>query len=188
MTEISVQTRDSRLHVTSPYHPAFPAAARRLGGRFDGATKAWTFDPRDEDRVRELLTDTYGTDGTAQGETVTVRADLGQRYGRYREATYYLGGRQIAHRPGRDERVRLGDGVVVVTGGFPSSGGSRAHPDLNPQEGTVLEVRDLPKAAADDELERDGVTLVEVRVDREALEAERERLRARLAEIDQLLG
>jgi DNA repair protein RadC len=53
---------DGHLIVTAPFHPDFPARARMLGGAWDGARKAWLFDPRDAERVRTLCREIYGTD------------------------------------------------------------------------------------------------------------------------------
>jgi DNA repair protein RadC len=55
--------QDGRLAVSSPYHPNFPARARLLGGEWDVARRVWIFDARDDDRVRSLCRDIYGTDG-----------------------------------------------------------------------------------------------------------------------------
>jgi hypothetical protein len=185
MSEITIQPDGGRLCLSSPYHPDLPAKARALGGRFDPATRRWSFDPRDEARVRDLAREVYGTDGQP-GDTVTVRLDLAKSSLGTGRQTIYLAGRQIAHRPGRDAAVRLGEGVIIVDGGFRSRGGSMKYPALAWEDGTVLEVRDLPAGHAD--LAGRGVTLIDQTIDRAALAAERERLTARISEIDQLLG
>src|SRR5262249_34583730 len=64
------------------------------------------------------------------------------------ETVLELGGRVLAQRPGRDDRVQLGEGVVVVAGGFPARGGSAKNTCVDPRPGTVLEVRDFPVALA----------------------------------------
>ncbi|MBV6425507.1 MAG: hypothetical protein NAOJABEB_03328 [Steroidobacteraceae bacterium] len=172
----------SVLTVASPYHPQFPARAKALGGRFNGNDKTWQFDARDESRVREMVIDIFGTDGsTGVGDLVTVRVRVND-YGL--GDTLFVAGRQVARRPGRDMPVRLGDGVVIVSGGFAHSGGSQAKPRLAAHDNTVLEIRDLPRAIA----EREGLEIVEITIDRAALMAEREKLIARLAEIDALLA
>lgn len=50
----------------SPFHPAFPEAARQLGGKWNPVQVAWFFDIRDEDRVRQLCRDLFGTDGSCR--------------------------------------------------------------------------------------------------------------------------
>lgn len=62
---ITITTRNNRLAVESPYNPEFPPCARALGGQWDRAAQAWTFDPRDEASLRYLLRALYGTDGSS---------------------------------------------------------------------------------------------------------------------------
>lgn len=163
----------------APYHPEMPAKARAIGGKWQPSNKNWAFDIRDEQRVRDLACEIYGTDGTPT-QTVTVHLAV-QYYGQ----TLYFAGREIAHRPSRDSSVRLGHGVIVIAGGFDSRGGSVKNPRLDTKDGTILEIRDIPAGHAD--LQDDGVTVISQDVDTDTLTAEREQLLARIAEIDALL-
>lgn len=184
---VTITTTGRKTTVRAPFHPDWPSQARKLGGRWtDGA---WVFDSRDEVRVRDLARDVYGTDGTRDpAGTVTVRISVddvrGDRGGH--PAVLYQAGRKIAARYGRDEEVRLGEGVVLVSGGFLHSAGSHSYIELGPLEGTVVEVRDVPRVLAEDH----GLEIVaeDTSPNRDALLAERERLTARLAEIDRILG
>jgi len=63
-----VEEEDGRIAVSSPYHPNFPARARTLGGIWDTARRVWVFDAADNDRVRSLCREIYGTDGRESGE------------------------------------------------------------------------------------------------------------------------
>ncbi|MEP9384567.1 hypothetical protein [Nocardioides sp. KR10-350] len=191
MTDIRVYAEGGRVVLASPYHPALPAEAKRLGGRFDGEKKTWRFDARDEERVRDLAREIYGTDGT-ESDLVSVRLTAEQ--GCDEADDMWLFGREIMRRPGRDQSVRLGEGVIRIAGAFLRGGrdagtGSVAYPRIGEVGGVVLEVRDVPRSAVE------GVTyggwdieIVEERVDMDALRAERERLAARIAEIDEILG
>ena len=60
---VSIVEQDGHLAVSSPYHPNFPARARLLGGEWDVARRVWMFDAREDDRVRSLCREIYGTDG-----------------------------------------------------------------------------------------------------------------------------
>ena len=64
---VSIVEQDGRLAVTTPFHPDFPARARFLGGRWDGAQRAWMFDAGERDRVTSLCREIYGTDGQETG-------------------------------------------------------------------------------------------------------------------------
>lgn len=145
MIQIEIQIDSEGLRVRTPYHPEFPERARAIGGRWDPASRVWRFDPRDEARVRAILTDIFGTDGTDRPPLVIVRIRVDRIPGIRTKGSLWLFGREIARRPGRDDRVRLGPGVILIDGGFPPRGGSRSDPRLSPEEGTVLEVRDVPR-------------------------------------------
>ncbi len=157
---VRMTTENGRLVVEAPYHPALPAAAKDRGGKFDSASKTWSFDVRDEEAVRKMLLRIYGTDG-APTELRTIRVDAYKLASRG-DQEIWVAGRRICSRLERDAGVRLGEGVVVVTGRFPASGGSRNHPAVDPREGTILEVRDVPRRAAEAAQERypDAVTLI----------------------------
>lgn len=58
---------EGRIAVSSPYHPHFPARARSLGGIWDAKRRVWVFDAADDDRVRSLCREIYGTDGQEHG-------------------------------------------------------------------------------------------------------------------------
>ncbi|GAP37882.1 hypothetical protein [Piscinibacter sakaiensis] len=187
-------TRDANtIRVVSPYLPAFVAAAKRLGGRWQAP--AWVFDARDDARVREALLQHYGTDGAeASGPVVTLRVVWKPEHSAY-SAPIRLAGREIAKAFGRDSGARICEGVVLLEGNFGSGGSVKNWKTCVGSKGATVLVRDVPatwvQRLADEPA--DGVVSVEVEpeepvIDREALAAERGRLVARLAEIDKLLG
>jgi hypothetical protein len=96
----------------------------------------------------------------------------------------YVAGRCVARRPARDAAVRLGPGVVVVRGGFCTTGGSAKRPALAPEDGTILEIRGVPRPAAEAERQRypEAVTLVD-EAPAPALPAIEEQIRALLAQL-----
>jgi len=63
---VSIVEQDGRIAVRSPYHPNFPARARLLGGEWDPGRHLWLFDASEDDRVRSLCREIYGSD-TAEG-------------------------------------------------------------------------------------------------------------------------
>lgn len=189
MTSIQITASAGSVTLTSPYDPACRNRAHDLGGKYTDGT--WVFSARDEDRVRALAREIYGTDGSPE-PTVTVRINTAELNFRDHYEEIRLAGRSLARRKARDSRVVLGDGVVVVEGQFPARGGSVKNPCLDyTGEGIVLEVRDVPAGAAALMAKQAGeaVTIVDADApDREALTAERARLLARVAEIDALLS
>ncbi len=181
---VTISKDASGVKVESPYDLKFVHAAKGLGGRWGGGV--WTFDARDEEAVRRLAVEIYGTDGS-DAPPVTVRVPVGQA--RY-EREWRVAGMTLVMRPGRDMPVRFGPGVVVVEGGFASSGGSVKNPDINAKEGTVVEVRDVsPGVARKIVAEAPGAVIVGQDAQlRDGLAAERARLVARIAEIDATLA
>jgi len=145
LPQIRVVSEGERLRVRSPYHPAFPPEARKLGGKWNG--REWVFDPRLEEQVRDLLTRIYGWDGAYPVLIADARVILDRLPEEWRgDRSLWLLGRELACRPGRDAEVKLGPGVALEAGGFALSGGSRKHPALAWKEGTVLLVLDVPVA------------------------------------------
>lgn len=142
--QIRIGSETGRVYVKSPYNKTFVTKSRDLNGKWIASTSEWMFDGRDEARVRALCVELYGTDGATRAALVTLRVTLGDWDGP--EIT--LGGRTLVRRRGRDSRADLGDGVIILTGGFPGWGGSVKNPRVNPQDGTVLEVRDFPEPLA----------------------------------------
>jgi hypothetical protein len=142
---VTIEREGNVISCRSPYHPAFIARAKELHGRYDDGL--WLFPTEQEEGVRSICREIYGTDGTGDQVLVTLQVELGQMrlVGR---PDFFLAGRRIAYRPQRDSRVRLGPRVTVIRGGFPASGGSIERPRLQPSPDTVVEVMDVPQEAA----------------------------------------
>ena len=183
MSSVRISHDGDRVTLCAPYNPAMAPAAKRIGGRWRPTSKAWSFDARDEQRVRELAIELYGTDGSHDPtDLVTVRA-AGREDAPWEAATCTVAGRIVAQRRARDEQVHLAEGVVIVEGGFAPSGGSRANPALGDDE-PVLEIRDVPRQVA---LTLGLEIVEETLTERQRLESERDQLLARLARIEEAL-
>lgn len=176
-------TKGGDVALATPYHPDLPTKAKALGGRWNPEARVWVFDLRDEERVRALAREVYGTDGTPT-RTVTVRwAPYGTDW--YANPMYKFG-REVATRRSRDDAVRLGAGVVVVEGQLPGRGGSAKHPSIGGADGVVFEIRDVP---ADLVVEDEFTTIVDATdTRRAALEAEIAALEAKVASLREELA
>jgi len=133
-------TTNNKLAVSSPFHPDFVEGARGLNGKWNGGQTQWEFDPRDEARVRKLMVKVYGTDGSDNPELADVTVVLDA----HTKNPFFAYGREVAVRKGRDSRVTLGYGVIVIDGKFPASCGSAKYPGLISNGTVTLEVRDVP--------------------------------------------
>lgn len=138
-SEIKIyKTKAGGIAAQTPYHPDLPKRFKALGGKWHSDAGVWTFDLRDEARVRAVVEDVFGP-LEKSGRLVTLRWTVSARYNPAR-----LAGRVIAERRGRDSAVSLAPGVVVVQGEFPNSGGSRNNPSLGISTGdVVVEIRDV---------------------------------------------
>lgn len=193
---MKVTRTENQIKVESAYNPSLPNPAKKLGGKWNPAEKVWVFDLRDENRVAELYRNIYGefpADGvTAPAETVTIRVTVDDGSWGWEETRggLFLFGRQVAYASGRDSGARLGGGVVVISGKGFGSGGSVKNWRTICEPNTVFEIRDIPKAALNNDSLPSKLTyeVVGEATNRDALVAEKEALLARLVEIDKLLG
>ena len=188
-TDIIISETDfGKIAVYSPFNPDFVKAAKRLGGKWSGDTKAWLFDARDRGRVEDLLATCYGYTVAPSGELATVRIVLDEDNAGTNEVFFV--GRCICWRRGRALPVKIAEEVVIIDGEFPASAGSVRYPAVIRGSRTVtIEVRDVPveALAAEKELHFERID-ADTQAQREALIAERERLIARLAQIDEALN
>lgn len=192
---VTITTHGDKIHVATPYNPTFNQQAKRLGGRWSSDGKVWVFHTQTESRVRETVIRLFGTD-RIDYTSVTVRIDANKAWRQDPtgdDTSMYYAGRKILSRAQRDAAIRLGDGVASIAGTLPISGGSMRYPSLAlcASDGVILEIYDVPAGHVD--LEDDYVEIVEPnsetpeQIDVEALLAEKEKLAARLAEIDEIL-
>lgn len=188
MSDIQITTEGANIYTTTPYNPDYTAAAKNIGGRWDATRRSWKFAAKNEQHVRDLLVSYYGTTGDDAAEMVTVKLDINKIWGNYLGGQIEFAGRIVARRRYRDERVLLGDDVILISGGFDNRGGSVKNPRIDEiKASTVLEVSNVPRTHDDTSI--DGVTIIETApVDVDALQAERAKLAARIAEIDATLA
>jgi hypothetical protein len=160
------KTRDgsTRLRVRVPFHPSFVSRAPTIGSVF--CADHWLFHARDEQEVRRLCFEIFGTDGRVV-DTCDARIDLSLYARSIAPSSFaiYFAGKLIAARR-MDGRVDMGDSVVIVSGYFRKSVGSSAGPaptPLSPSDGMVVEVRDVPLSLVVNEqlhLDRGGISIV----------------------------
>lgn len=187
---VDVRVNDSRLEVTSPYNTEFVAGARMLGGRW--SAPVWAFDARNEAAVRSLCQRVYGTDGISAPDTVSVRVTFAA--GVLEDCgPIVCFGRTVAVAFGRDSGAKLGDGVVVESGGFASGGSVKNWTTKVKSDGAVVLLRDIPRgmaeAAQSDEKIQYEIIAEDAPLDnRSALQSEKDRLIERIREIDAQLA
>lgn len=192
MRRILIDVNGKEIALSAPYHDATTGRARNLGGRWEHG--AWRFAAQDIELVREMCRDLWGADDTDDGaETVRLRCTKPKMT---HQGDLTLCGVQLARAFGRDSGAKLAMDVIVLKGGF-SSGGSVKNWYTQVSEGTVFELRNLPRGTAakirawcrqDNEkasfvVEEDSAKQLKQGLI-EALLEERERLVARLREVE----
>lgn len=175
---MKIVKENGKIKVQSDYNAEFVHDAKLLQGKWD--KPFWIFPEENEPEVRELLMRIYGENGEPQ-ERVDIIVDISYMNGQYID----LCGMHLAGRFYRDYPVRLAHNVLLISGGFPDSGGSAAHPRVNPEEGTKLKVKGVPVGMYERLKDMPNVELCnDAEQHREKLLAEKQRLLERLAAIE----
>jgi len=192
MAIVTLEKRGTKLAVRSPYSALFVSKAKEFGGKWDGEDTTWTFDIRDEARVKDLCVRYYGSDGVTD-DVCTLRVAFTRDVGAD-ACPFTVFGRVVARARGRDSGAKLGDGVICLAG-RARSGGSVKNWQTVLTGGTVVLIRDFPRARAEELAAQPGVEWAvfsvepeAVPVDIPALRDERAGLAARIAEIDAIIA
>ena len=183
---MKIEIRDNTAYVFTPYNPAFVKEIKTIGGaKWDGVQRCWKDPEATVDTVRKIMMEVYGeTDLPDGGEKVTVRVKFNEMETSLRSSIVVFG-KTIACAFGRDSGARVGDEAAFIVGA-PRSGGSAKNWTTVIDEGSVVEIRNVPIAALNDSYEYEIVE--EKKIDRSALEEEKAKLLKRLAEIEALLA
>ena len=180
----------SRANLFTPYNKEFVSRVKTIGGaRWDANERCWSIPKEEVETARAIMMDVYGeSDLPAESGKITVEVTINEDIRETCEGIS-LFGKTLARAYGRDSGARVGDEVTLVSGRV-RSGGSVKNWCTVIEEGSILRIRNLTKKALEIPTEYD-ITVKEIKtdeIDREALLAERERLLARIAEIDNMLN
>ena len=145
---VQVRPAGRRIRVVCPYHPEFRPASAGLSGIWARGMRCWTFDQRDEKKIRAVLVAIFGHDGSEPVPLVDVDLTIHERMVATAQGVYFAG-REVANSRGRDAEAYLGWGVALMDGDLPSSGGSAKYWTATLHSGTY-EIRDLPEVALAD--------------------------------------
>jgi len=188
MMKITVENGIARIF--TPYNAEFVSKVKNIGGRkWDSDNRCWMVPETEIEAVRQYMMDVYGeTDLPSEDEKITVKVIFNDEAHGDRESVV-LFGKTIARAWGRDSGAKIGEDVTLISGSI-NSGGSVKNWRTVVKAGSVFTIRNLSKAALNLKTDYD-VTAEEVKtggVDRQALVEEKEKLLARLAEIEKLLA
>lgn len=188
MPEIEIIPVGTKAELYTPYSRMFVDKIKLLGGKWDSLKKCWIVDEAAVEDAREIMRSVYGYDDNGTGETVNVLLTFTDDVYSVKEPVTIFG-RTIASALSRDSGARAGEGAWFLQGA-PESGGSAKNWTTIVRKGAVVKLLNLPKGMVSDDTLPDGVTMQIIGddIDRDALTQEKERLLARIAEIDKLLG
>ena len=128
-TQIEIAVDEGHISVKGPYSTSNNDTWRKLGGKFtDGR---WVIP--DNDTSRHEVSNLFGSKSPLVEVAVSDEHPSVFGYG-----SRQIGGYVLASRRGRDSRVEMPAGVSVVSGSFPSSGGSAKSPAVYATVGTVF--------------------------------------------------
>lgn len=181
---------DGRAEVYTPYSKEFISELkRRVGGaRWSASQKCWTVPEEALDAVRDILKSVYGyTDQADAGRLCTVTLKVAYMVAECGPVSIF--NRVVARAYSRDSGATVGDGVVFKAGA-PESGGSAKYWKTI-VDGCIVEMHHVPEAAIETGVP-EGCEILSITPEedesRKRLLEERERLLARLSEIDRELG
>lgn len=189
---INVEIVNGKALISSPYNADFVTRIKKCGGRWDSAKRVWAINAEALEAARTAMMDVYGeTDEAPSGELVTLVIKFAEGCESKSRQPLTVAGRVIARAFGRDSGATLGEDVAFVAGG-PDSGGSNAHWLVTVAPGSICELYNVPLTKADEVIADPPngmeITIKSAKIDAAALKDERDKLLARLAEINKLLA
>ena len=186
--KIDIQKNDAFLY--TPYNKDFISRIKEtIGGtKWDLDRKAWRIPVESVPDARKIMRDIFGECDIPSDEAkITVRLTFSEK------VTEQCGpvrifGKTISHARGRDSGAHPGEDVSIISGAV-TSGGSRQNWESVVEADTVALLRNVSESMLKKDLP-EGVTFEIVQEDdnRDKLIAEKERLLARIAEIDKILA
>ena len=187
---MQIKMENGMAKVFTPYNSEFVSKIKNVGGRkWNGAEKCWMVPESEVGVVRDIMMHIWGeTDIPDDNKRVTVEVTFDDEFSA-RWDDVMLFGKVIAHATGRDSGAKVGDDVTLISGRV-TSGGSVKNWYSVVKKGTVVHVRNVPENLV---ASMDGCVGLTVKVlperekDITALLAEKEKLLARLAEIEKEL-
>jgi len=142
---ITVTIKNNSVYVQSPYESKFVKQAKQINGKW--SAPYWVFPAENENLVRNLCREVYGTDGTVE-PTTTILVTLSE-VGRHEDDRLMVGPIEVLRKWNRDSAPKLGENCTVVQGKLLSSGGSRNNPRITYTDDCVIRVKNVPQSVAE---------------------------------------
>lgn len=182
-----IEVSNGKARIFTPYNADFVGMIKNIGGRkWNTDSKCWEVPESEIDVVRQYMIDIFGESDISAGKkvdvVVTFKDDADCTCG-----AITIFGKTVARATGRDSGARVGSDVTMISGEI-DSGGSAKNWRTHIEKDSVFKLRKVPESALKMSTEYDiTFEIVGSDTDRKALTEEKERLLARLAEIEKLL-
>ena len=187
---MKITVENGMAKVFTPYNATFVAKIKNIGGRkWNADERCWSVPEAEIETVRQYMMDVYGeTDIPDETERVTVKVTFLEDAEALCDSVN-LFGKNVARATGRDSGAKVENDVTLIDGKIRSGGSARYWKTIV-EKGTIVKVRNVPKSALGiaTEYEVEVEEISTPGIDRAALIAEKEKLMARLAEIEKLLA
>lgn len=187
---IKVKMEEEKALLYTPYNAEFVKKIKKIGGaRWDAEKKGWSIPANMVDAAREIMMDVYGeTDQPDDASKHTLRVTFNEERSECCGAVM-LYGKTLASAYGRDSGARVGEDVALISGKI-GSGGSVKNWRSVIDAGSVFILYNVPENKMNEELpENVEMEIIDNPHDQwTSLLAEREKIAARLAEINRQLA
>lgn len=186
--QIKIDGKTAYIH--TPFNTDFISQIKKIdGARWDGSKKAWRVPVNCVEAVREIMLDIYGESDIekAPGKHYDVRLTFHRTVSVTRDSvTIY--GRCVAGAYNRNSGGHCDPGVCHIQGAPASGGTAKYWTSIVPEDSIVMLI-DVPESMIQKEGKYSKVDyeFTEHVDTKDQLEAEKKRLLARIAEIDELL-
>ncbi len=188
MSEVKTIMNGERFEMYTPYSKSFISKIKTIGSaKWNPEKRCWTVKEEDQKKAKEILLSVYGEDGETAQTTYYMKFECTEDYNVWCDSAR-LCGKIVARATGRDSGAKVGEDVVLEKGTF-TSGGSAKNWETQIEKGAIFTLKHVPKSKIDD-FDKDYFTKLSCEkegVDADALKAEKEKLLARIAEIDKIL-
>lgn len=179
--KIRIENTGAWANIYTPYNKEFIREVKKIGGaKWNGKARCWSIPAYSVDKCREILLDVYGYDDSPV-ETTTVRVRILEDMTEIKDSVKIFG-KTVARAYGRDSGSKVGEDVVLVSGKI-DSGGSIENWVSVIEKGSIVELHNVPVPAIKPS---DKYEIIKEDNKGELLK-ERDRLVARIAEIDMIL-
>lgn len=183
---------NGKIYLNFPYNLGFSTKLKNYcGAKWNAETREWYFDEEFEDKSNDLMLEFFGSSYRSE-ETIKVEFRAWDFYNEI-AGIVRINDVDLVWRKSRDIPVTMRSGVVIKSGEFSESGGSRLRPRVDIDEedkDNIILIATLSKEFYDhlSDEQKGKMTVISEPSEKEKLLAQKERLLKELAEVEKRLN